>query len=203
MSGRKYRSLLLNASLVLLFLAFAFANLVRWHQTGRPVGLGAMLLEAFTASLFLIRRPPLATSGRPVAWFSALLGAFAMLGARPVGHPSAGPFELFEIVQLAGFAIVVVALGALGRSFGIVAANRGVKTRGLYSFVRHPAYSGYLVSYLGYVAENPSGRNLSLLLVGTAAQLVRISEEERMLRLDDAYREYVARVRHRLIPYLF
>jgi protein-S-isoprenylcysteine O-methyltransferase Ste14 len=204
MSGRNTRgSLLLNASLVLLFLTFAYANLVRWHETGRPVGLGAVLLEAFTASLFLFRRPALATSGRPIAWVSALLGAFAMLGARPVGDPHAGPFALFEVVQLCGFAIVLVALGALGRSFGIVAANRGIKTRGLYSLVRHPAYSGYLVSYLGYVGENPSARNLSLLIVGTAAQLVRISEEERMLRLDDAYREYIARVRHRLIPYLF
>jgi protein-S-isoprenylcysteine O-methyltransferase Ste14 len=197
------RTLLLNASLVLLFLTFAYANLVRWHETGKPVGLGAVLLEAFTASLFLFRRPALATSGRPVAWISALVGAFAMLGARPVGHPDAGPFALFEIVQLCGFAIVLVALGALGRSFGIVAANRGIKTMGLYSFVRHPAYCGYLVSYLGYVAENPSARNLSLLLVGTAAQLVRISEEERMLRLDDAYRAYAARVRRRLIPYVY
>jgi protein-S-isoprenylcysteine O-methyltransferase Ste14 len=184
-------------------LAFAFANLARWHETGKPVGLGATLLEAFTAFLFVIRRPPLATSARPVAWISASLGAFAMLGARPVAHPDAGPFAAMEIVQLVGFAIVLVALGALGRSFGIVAANRGVKTRGLYSLVRHPAYSGYLVSYLGYVAENPSARNAVLLVVGTAAQLVRISEEERMLSFDQGYCEYLGRVRRRLIPYVY
>jgi protein-S-isoprenylcysteine O-methyltransferase Ste14 len=167
------------------------------------VGLGATLLEGFTALLFVIRRPPLATSGRPLAWISASVGAFAMLGARPVAHPDAGPFATFELVQLTGFAIVLVALGALGRSFGIVAANRGVKTAGLYSFVRHPAYTGYLVSYLGYVAENGSLRNVILLIVGTAAQLVRISEEERMLSFDDAYRAYLKRVRRRLIPYVY
>jgi protein-S-isoprenylcysteine O-methyltransferase Ste14 len=199
----RVRRVVLQATLVVLFLAFAFANLARWYETGKPVGLGATLLEAFTAFLFVIRRPPLATSARPLAWISASLGAFAMLGARPVEHPDAGPFAAMEIVQLAGFAIVLVALGALGRSFGIVAANRGVKTRGLYSLVRHPAYSGYLVSYLGYVAENPSLRNGILLVVGTAAQLVRISEEERMLGLDQAYREYLGRVRRRLIPYVY
>ena len=134
---------------------------------------------------------------------NALLGAFAMLGARPVAHPDAGPLALLEVVQLVGFGVVLVALGALGRSFGIVAANRGIKTSGLYSRVRHPAYSGYLVSYLGYVAENPSPRNLILLLIGTSAQLVRMSEEERMLRVDDAYRDYLARVRRRLIPYVY
>jgi protein-S-isoprenylcysteine O-methyltransferase Ste14 len=197
------RSQLLNAALVMLFLAFAYANFDRWHQTGRPVGLGATLLEAFTAFLFLIRRQPLATSGRPLAWFSASIGAFAMLGARPVAHPDAGPLAVMELVQLAGFAIVVVALSELGRSFGIVAANRGIKTAGLYSLVRHPAYTGYLVSYLGYVAENWSLRNVLLLVAGTAAQLVRISEEERMLSFDEAYRAYLERVRRRLIPYLY
>jgi protein-S-isoprenylcysteine O-methyltransferase Ste14 len=197
------RRIVLNAALVVLFLGFAFANLARWHQTGRPVGLGAVLLEAFTASLSLIRRPPYATSGRPLAWISAAVGAFAMLGARPIEHPDAGPLASLELVQLLGFGIVLVALGALGRSFGIVAANRGIQTRGLYSLVRHPAYSGYLVSYLGYVAENGSLRNMILLAVGTGAQLVRMSEEERMLSFDGAYRAYLARVRHRLFPYVY
>jgi protein-S-isoprenylcysteine O-methyltransferase Ste14 len=197
------RRVVLKAALVLLFLGFAYANFARWHDTGRPVGLGATLLEAFTACLFVIRRPPLATSGRPVAWVSASIGAFAMLGARPVANPHAGPLAAFEVLQLAGFAIVLVALGALGRSFGIVAANRGVKTAGLYSLVRHPAYTGYLVSYLGYVAENPSLRNALLLVAGTAAQVIRMSEEERMLSLDDAYRRYLARVRRRLIPFVY
>jgi protein-S-isoprenylcysteine O-methyltransferase Ste14 len=197
------RRILLKASLVVLFLGFAYANLARWLETGRPVGLGAVMLEAFTAFLFVVRRPPLMTSARPLAWISASLGAFAMLAARPVASPNAGPFAAFELLQLAGFAIVLVALGALGRSFGIVAANRGIKTAGLYSFVRHPAYTGYLVSYLGYVAENPSLRNVVLLAVGTAAQLVRIGEEERTLCLDQAYRSYLARVPRRLIPYLY
>ncbi|HKD33396.1 MAG TPA: isoprenylcysteine carboxylmethyltransferase family protein [Gaiellaceae bacterium] len=197
------RRILLKASLVVLFLGFAYANLARWHETGRPVGLGAVLLEAFTAFLFIIRRAPLMTSARPLAWVSASLGAFAMLAARPVAHPDAGPFAALELLQLIGFAIVLVALGALGRSFGIVAANRGVRTAGLYSFVRHPAYTGYLVSYLGYVGENASIRNIALLAVGTAAQLVRIGEEERTLLLDQAYRAYLARVPRRLIPFVY
>lgn len=197
------RSFLLNALLVFLFLGFAYANLMRWQDTGRPVGLGAVLLETFTAMLFLVRRTPYATSERALAWGSAFLGAFTMLAARPVADPNVGPFALFEVLQLVGFAIVLVALGSLGRSFGIVAANRGIKTWGPYSLVRHPAYTGYFVSYLGYVLENPSSRNLVLLAVATAAQLVRMGEEERMLGADAAYREYLARVRHRLIPHLY
>jgi protein-S-isoprenylcysteine O-methyltransferase Ste14 len=202
-TGTRRRSLLLNAFLVALFVAFAYANFARWLETGRPVGLGSVLLEAFTAFLFLVRRSPQATSGRPLAWMAATVGAFTMLLSRPVPHPDAGPLALLEIAQLAGFAIVIVALGTLGRSFGIVAANRGVKTRGLYGLVRHPAYTGYLVGYLGYVAENASARNMLLLAVATGAQLVRIGEEERMLGADRAYREYLARVPHRLLPYVY
>jgi protein-S-isoprenylcysteine O-methyltransferase Ste14 len=203
MTSSQRGSRLLNVLLVALFLGFAYANLARWLETGRPVGLGAVLLEGFTAFLFLARRSPLATSHRPLAWVAAALGAFTMLGARPVADPHAGPYAVLEIVQLVGFGVVIVALGTLGRSFGIVAANRGVKTQGLYGLVRHPAYTGYLVSYLGYVAENPSSRNGILLVVATGAQIVRMSEEERMLRTDRAYREYLSRVSHRLVPFVY
>ena len=203
MTSSQRGSRLLNVLLVALFLGFAYANLARWLETGRPVGLGAVLLEGFTAFLFVARRSPLATSHRPLAWVAAALGAFTMLGARPVADPHAGPYALLEIVQLVGFGVVIVALGTLGRSFGIVAANRGVKTQGLYGLVRHPAYTGYLVSYLGYVAENPSSRNGILLVVATGAQIVRMSEEERMLRTDRAYREYLSRVSHRLVPFVY
>jgi protein-S-isoprenylcysteine O-methyltransferase Ste14 len=197
------RRALLNAVLVVLFVAFAYANLARWLETGRPVGLGAVLLEGFTALLFVVRRTPLATSGRVVAWIAAPLGTFTMLLARPIAHPHEGPLAIFEVTQLVGLAIALGALAGLGRSFGIVAANRGIKTGGAYAWVRHPAYAGYLVSYLGYVAENPSSRNLALLVLSTGAQLVRITEEERMLAGDSTYREYAGRVRRRLIPYVY
>jgi protein-S-isoprenylcysteine O-methyltransferase Ste14 len=203
MTSIRYRTVFLNASLVVLFAAFAYANFARWQDTGRPVGLGAVLLEGFTALLFVFRRSPHATSGRALAWVAAPVGSFAMLLARPVAHPNEGPFGTFQLSQLLGFAIAIAALGALGRSFGIVAANRGIKTGGLYAVVRHPAYLGYAFSYLGYVCENPSMRNLTLLAVSSAGQLVRIGEEERMLARDSAYERYRTRVRYRLIPRLY
>jgi protein-S-isoprenylcysteine O-methyltransferase Ste14 len=39
--------------------------------------------------------------------------------------------------------------------------------------------------------------------MGTAAQLVRIHEEERVLGRDPSYRAYRARVRYRLIPFVY
>jgi protein-S-isoprenylcysteine O-methyltransferase Ste14 len=203
MTRDRWRSRLLSVALVTLFVAFAYANFLRWRETGHPVGLGAVFLEGMTALLFVVRRPPIATSGRYLAWLSAPVGAFAMLLARPVADPSSGPMSLFEIVQLAGFVLAIAGLGFLGRSFGVVAALRHVKTTGMYAVVRHPIYAAYLVAYGGYVCENPSARNFSLLAVGTAAQVLRMREEEHVLVHDPAYNSYRIRVRYRLIPFVY
>ena len=125
----------------------------------------------------------------------------SMLFARP---EAGGLHQLpCEALQLLGVGVALLSLGTLGRSFGLVAANRGLRTRGPYGLIRHPAYTGYLVAYLGYVAENPSLRNIALLGVSTAFQLVRIREEERVLSDDDGYRAYARRVRFRLVPYVY
>jgi protein-S-isoprenylcysteine O-methyltransferase Ste14 len=190
-----------RALLVVLFAGFAWSNLVHWRSTGRPFGLGTTLLEAWVAVLFLIRRPTKLVSRSTLAWIAAPIGSFAMLLARPDGG---GLSQLpCEVVQLVGVAVALVSLGTLGRSFGLVAANRGVKTRGPYALVRHPAYTGYLITYLGYVAESPSLRNVFLVCLGTAFQLVRISEEERVLSGDESYRVYRGTVRFRLVPHVY
>lgn len=187
--------------LVALFALFAWSNFSHWRATGAPSGLGVTLLEGWAAALFLTRRSPHELSLRPLAWIAAPIGSFAMLLARPTDGGL--PHGACEAVQLAGLLIALVSLGTLGRSFGIVAANRGIKTGGPYRLVRHPAYLGYLISYLGYVAENPSVANLALLVLSTAFQLVRIGEEERLLSSDSTYESYRRSVRYRLVPLIY
>jgi len=186
-----------------MFLFFARANFDRWLHTGRPVGLGITAMEGLAALLFVVRRAPQETSGHPLAWVAAALAVSVTFFARPVADPNAGPLAILEVVQLIGLAIAVCSLGALGRSFGLVAANRGIKTGGPYRFVRHPVYLGGLLAFVGYAAENPSGRNIALLLIAIASQLIRIVEEERVLAADDEYRLYRASVRYRLVPGLY
>ena len=198
---RRVGSAVSRGALILLFVGFAWANFSHWRSTGQPSGLGATLLEGWVALLFLVRRMPDEISVRPVAWLAAPIGSFAMLFARPTDGGL--PHVPCEILQLVGVVIALVSLGTLGRSFGLVAANRGVKTFGPYKFVRHPAYLGYLLAYLGYVAENPSPANIGLLCLSTAFQLVRISEEEKLLSSDSDYRQYRASVCYRLIPRLY
>jgi protein-S-isoprenylcysteine O-methyltransferase Ste14 len=198
---RRAAALLARAGLVTLFLLFAWANFTHWRSTGKPSGLGTTLLEGWVAVLFLVRRRPDAVSHRPLAWIAAAIGSFAMLLARPSGGGLAHlPCEL---LQLAGVLVALASLVTLGRSFGLVAADRGVKTRGPYGVVRHPAYAGYLIAYTGYVLENPSAVNVALFCLSTAFQLLRIVEEERVLVRDATYRQYTRSVRYRLVPLLY
>jgi len=191
-----------NGVLVVLCLLFGWANLAAWHRTGSPTGLGLTVLEGWTAALFLLRRAPLRVSSNPMAWIAGPIGTWAMVAARPADGAGI-PHIVAEPLQLVGVGIALLSLGALGRSLGIVAANRGVRTRGPYRIVRHPVYFGYVVAWAGYVLENPSTRNLALFAVGVLGQAMRIREEERLLSGDTAYRQYMQKVRHRLVPYLF
>jgi protein-S-isoprenylcysteine O-methyltransferase Ste14 len=198
---RRIGSVFARAILVVLFLLFAWANFAHWRATGKPSGLGTTVLEGWAALLFLVRRPADRLSLRPIAWVAAPVGSFAMLFARPAeGGLASLPCEL---LQLLGVLIAFVSLATLGRSFGLVAANRGVKIHGPYRLIRHPAYAGYLVAYLGYVLENPTFANVALLCLGTAFQLLRIREEEELLADDSTYERYRAAVRYRLVPRLF
>jgi protein-S-isoprenylcysteine O-methyltransferase Ste14 len=189
-----------DALLVVLLLGFAIGNLDAWRRTGRPTGLGATGFEVMTAAFCVGRSKPLAVTGDWLAWPAALLGAFLMLLARPVTGDSR---PAWEAVQMLGLLVAALSLGVLRHSFGLVAANRGIKTSGLYRVVRHPAYLGYFVTWFGYAGENPTLRNIALLVVATGFQLLRIRQEEAVLSLDAGYRNYRARVRHRLVPFVY
>jgi protein-S-isoprenylcysteine O-methyltransferase Ste14 len=198
---RRAGNILSRGVLVALFLLFAWANFHHWRSTGKPSGLGATLLEGWAALLFLVRRPAGRLSLRPIAWLAAPVGSFAMLLARP--HDGGLPVLPCELLQLLGVLLAFVSLATLGRSFGLVAADRGIKTHGPYRLVRHPAYTGYLIAYVGYVLENPGAMNAALLCLGTAFQLLRIREEEQILAGDSRYERYRAAVRYRLVPLLY
>jgi protein-S-isoprenylcysteine O-methyltransferase Ste14 len=117
-----------------------------------------------------------------------------------------------EILQVGGFAMAIIALLSLSRSFGLLPAYRGIKSSGLYSVVRHPLYTAYVISFIGYLINNPSVANAAVIAFGTAFLVMRIHceeslllvmrihcEESLLLEYDD-YSRYASRTRWRLIP---
>lgn len=193
-----------STSVVTLFWFFFFtANASAWIATRRPVGLGVVALELVFAILFVLRRQPTAVSRKPLAWLVAPLGSFGMLAARPHYAPMGGHDLPYAVLQLGGTAAAVYCLFTLGRSFGIVAGNRGLQTRGPYRIVRHPIYTCYLVVAVGYLLENPSHWNAVVVGAFMGAQVLRIREEESCLVHDPGYMAYRRRVQWRLVPFLF
>ena len=99
-----------------------------------------------------------------------------------------------------GLAISIAAKLFLNRSFGIVAANRGVKSGGPYRLVRHPMYLGYITTQVGFLIDNFTLLNALLYAGSWTLQILRIREEEGILAKDDIYAAYSQRVRWRLLP---
>jgi protein-S-isoprenylcysteine O-methyltransferase Ste14/uncharacterized membrane protein (UPF0127 family) len=193
----------LNLALAAVYLFFASAHASFAWRTGQWGTTAPIVLqETMLVVLFVARRAPRTTSTRPLDWTVGIAGAVLPLFMRAVD--TLGPLAwIGRPMQMAALLVSVLAIAALGRSWGIIAANRGVKTGGAYRIVRHPVYACHLVSYLGYVACYPTARNLVLAALTSLALAVRAHLEERLLVGDEAYRAYRARVPWRFLPFVY
>lgn len=192
-----------TAAVAGLTLLFAIAHITNWHRTGRPTGLAFAMQELILVAFFVTRRRPLAVSRRPADWVAALFGAYGSLLLRPYGHAVLGLGGLWLGVQLAAAIGAITCILRLGRSFGLVAANRGICVNGPYRFLRHPMYAFYLLGEIGYLLGAVSLFNVCIVVVAAGGQLVRVTAEERVLRGDETYRAYCQQVPYRLIPGLY
>ena len=102
-----------------------------------------------------------------------------------------------------GLALVIVGKLALGRSFGVVPANRGVVVGGPYAVVRHPIYTGYLVTHAAFLVAHPRPWNVLIVIAADTALIVRALIEERVLSADADYQSYCRRVGWHLVPGVF
>jgi protein-S-isoprenylcysteine O-methyltransferase Ste14 len=177
-------------------------NLRYFAQTGRLIGLVFVVQQLWVAAAFLSRRTAQSVSFRPLDWIAAYAGWLTSFLVRPDGHHLAWGVAVGFWVQIAGLALWAWAFSKLARSYGIVAADRGLVTSGPYSIVRHPLYTAYIVGGIGYLMQSASIRNLVVELIAVGWQLVRIAAEERHLDGRD-YAAYRARTRWRLCPGLW
>jgi protein-S-isoprenylcysteine O-methyltransferase Ste14 len=185
-----------------LFALFAYTAFVNWRTTGHFQSLILAFQELLIVGLVITRRHSIVESRSVWDWAVALIGTAAPLLLRP-GAISAALAPTGLALQLVGAILATLAVISLGRSFGIVAANRGVRTTGFYRFVRHPLYGSYMVSYLGFLVGNLSILNVLLVCLTVLCQYARSVAEERILLQDPACRAYAQQVRYRFIPYIF
>lgn len=93
---------------------------------------------------------------------------------------------------------------------GYAAANVTVETgqtlvsTGLYGLVRHPMYTGNVILMVGVPLALGSYWGLVFVLPGLIVLVLRIRDEEQLLTQElSGYRDYTARVRYRLLPYVW
>ena len=107
----------------------------------------------------------------------------------------------------AGSILRLVGVFVLGRRFsGLVAIQPGhqLKTDGLYHYMRHPSYTGLIVSMTGYVLIFRSVIGLLLNILLFLFLVSRMNDEERFLEahFGEEYRSYRLKTR-RLVPFVY
>lgn len=185
----------------LLVLAWRYVPVVL--DTWSIISILLLASESMVVVFVLFRRRTQQISVRPSDWFFGLLGTTAPLLAIPYsGNALVAPVFIW-VLMVAGFGLQLAAKLTLRRSFGVVAANRGVKISGPYRLVRHPMYAGYILTHIGVLLSGPNLWNVLVYGFAFAMQLLRINAEERILSQDSAYSAFAKAVPYRLMPRVY
>lgn len=145
-----------------------------------------------------------------LSW-SAVLLDFALSHWLPAAAIPWARVEIFVLgigLMLGGIWLRRYAMALLGRYFTYdvaVQSGQSVIEAGPYHYVRHPAYSGAMLTFLGFglALGNWAGLATLLICVGIAyAYRIAVEEETLVAALGDPYARYMQRT-WRLVPFLF
>jgi protein-S-isoprenylcysteine O-methyltransferase Ste14 len=203
MSRNRLSEFTARATVGALFALLSINLLAEFVRTGHITGLLLLVSEALVVILTLVRRPAQLVDRSVIAAVMTTVSVAAPPLLRASNVPSLGPDIVTALVSAVGVLLVIVGKLTLGRSFGLVPANRGVVARGPYNVVRHPIYAGYLITHVAFLFAHPGPWNVAIVLVGDSALIMRALIEERVLAADVAYQAYCRRVGWHLVPGVF
>ena len=200
---RSIRELLARATICALFTLLSVNILRSFQQTHQVTGLLLLVSEFLVVVLTFVRRRADLVDRSAAATVVTVVSVVGPLLLRASDEPGLLPDAATAALLALGLIVVVVGKMTLGRSFGLVPANRGVVVAGPYAFVRHPIYSGYLVTHIAFILAHPRFWNIVLVVICDAALILRALAEERVLDHDARYKEYCQRVGWHFVPGLF
>ncbi len=195
------RTIAAIACIPLLYLAYY--RYEHWHH-GLPLitsALGTLILVA----TMIIRRPPKRVTPNPWYWLLAFVATYwqmLVLGLLQQGRPLVANW-VTDAIAIPGLLIVIWARLSLGRNIGFVPAQRELVNSGAYASMRHPVYTGGLLTSLAFMLRAYSPQNALLLGLGVFWFIpVKSIVEENFLRADPQYAAYMKKVRARWIPFV-
>ena len=199
----RLRDLGARAGVGALFALLSVSLLNDFIHTGRVTGLLLLVSESLVVLLMVVRRRAGRVDRSALAAIVTLLSLAGPPLLRPANLTPLAPDLVTASLSAAGLLVVIVGKITLGRSFGIVPANRGVVASGPYAVVRHPIYAGYIVTHVAFVMAHPRPMNAVIVIAADAALIVRALMEERVMAEDATYRVYCRRVGWHLVPGVF
>lgn len=193
----------INVILALLWSKFVLIAITDWLMNSGPINLGILLHNTLLFILFLTRRKSKETSFRLMDWIIPILtlGCTMMLQPNITSHPYL--FTISGLLQCIGLLAIILSTISLGRSFGVIPANRKIKYSGAYKLIRHPLYASEIIFYSGFLLGNASIINILFVTLIVGGQVWRSVAEENLLSKDPIYRGYLKSVHYRFIPGLF
>jgi protein-S-isoprenylcysteine O-methyltransferase Ste14 len=205
LSKNRIRGIAGNIAIAAVWCFFIFENIKGFviahknHLFGGDLLLAA-LGQSIVVIFLLTRRHPHEISHSGIDWTVGFLGTFLALLLSP-----AQPLNISVGTALITIGLICNILSAfsLNRSLGIVAANRGIKTKGFYRYVRHPLYASEVIFCIGYLIANASLFNMVIVCVTLALLFIRLHREEEFLKKDPAYLHYMNTIRWRLLPFIY
>lgn len=191
------RSLVIVNSAVFILFAFSFFK-PKTPRDWRSFGAFSSFLVALFAEMYgfpltiYLLSGWLQTRFPEVNWFSHDAGHLLeeMFGWRT--NPHLGPFHILSFIFIgAGFVLISAGWKVL------YAAQRAgqLATSGVYAYVRHPQYIGFVLVMFGFLLQWPTVLTLAMfpVLVAMYVHLARVEEREALKQFGDDYRRYMAR----------
>jgi len=171
---------------------------------GLPL-LASVLNTVVLIVTMVIRRPPKRVTPNPWYWLLAFVASYWLVFIiffLQKGSPLVANW-ITDSLAILGLMVMLWARFSLGRNIGLVPAQRELVSTGAYAYMRHPVYTGLLITSTAFVLRAYSPLNALLMGLGVFWFIpVKSLVEEDFLRHDPQYAGYMQRVRARWIPFV-
>ncbi len=191
-------SLVLINSAIFIFFAFTFFKPQTkrdWRSFSAFSGfLVALFAEMYGFPLTIYLLSGWLQSKYPnVDWFSHDAGHLLEMMFGWKANPHFGPFHLLSFAFIGGGFVLISA--GWKRLYEAQRQHR-LATTGIYAYVRHPQYVGFILVMFGFLVQWPTLLTLAMfpVLVFMYVRLARTEERDAVREFGDQYRAYMAQV---------
>ena len=191
-------SLAIINSAIFIFFAFTFfkpQTTRDWRSFGAFSGfLVALFTEMYGFPLTIYLLSGWLQSKFPtVDWFSHDAGHLLEMMFGWKANPHVGPFHLLSFAFIGGGFVLISA--GWKQLFDAQRRHR-LATSGIYAYMRHPQYVGFILVMFGFLLQWPTLLTLAMfpVLVVMYVKLARAEEREAIREFGNAYRTYMAAV---------